>query len=227
MIEARELRSGQTILLRGIPHMVLDHSFNKTAMRGGIVKCKLKNLLNKSIFTEELSNLRLERANLRKQEVIFTHKDGDHLKFCDTQTYEEYSLLSSDYSDKLPYLEEGLSFFLVFLYDLDEFLEEDIEVAEVIQVEPLESAPDARYIKDNKYSLMCFSDSIEKIRELSLSIHKSVVFFRLDKITKSRKGIKRVFRAVGTFNSRDQIENRVLAESQLDEILSKLNVGTL
>ncbi|CCE66923.1 translation elongation factor P [Candidatus Mycoplasma haematominutum] len=117
MIEARELRAGQTIVWNGAPHLVLDHSFNKTAMRGGIVKCKLKNLYTKSIFVEELSNWRLEKAQLNKQEVVFTYREGEFLKFCDTQTYEEYSLPLSEYSWASPYLVEGMTLQLVWFED--------------------------------------------------------------------------------------------------------------
>ncbi|AFO52299.1 elongation factor P [Candidatus Mycoplasma haematolamae str. Purdue] len=117
MLEARELRAGQTILWKGVPHLVLDHSFNKTAMRGGIVKCKLKNLYTHSIFIEELSNQRLEKANLNKQEVLYTHREGSNLKFSDTSTYEEYSLPAAEYEWALGYLEEGLTLQLVWFED--------------------------------------------------------------------------------------------------------------
>ncbi|ADX98249.1 translation elongation factor P [Mycoplasma suis] len=117
ILEARELRAGQTVLWKGVPHLVLDHSFNKTAMRGGLVKCKLKNLYTKSIVTEELSNQRLEKAILSKREAIFTHREGQNSKFCDTETYEEYSLLSSDYPEITVFLEEGCSLQLVWFED--------------------------------------------------------------------------------------------------------------
>ncbi|RAO94830.1 translation elongation factor P [Mycoplasma wenyonii] len=140
MLEARELRAGQTILYKGEPHLVLDHSFNKTAMRGGIVKCKLKNLYTKAIFIEELSNQRLERANLSKQEVIFTHREKDLLKFCDVQTYEEYVLSVEEYQWASNFLEEGITLQLVWFQTnlIDFVLPEKVHLT-IVDLTPVNS----------------------------------------------------------------------------------------
>lgn len=44
IVNARDLRSGNTFIYKNNLYQVIENSFNKTAMREGIVKCKVKNL---------------------------------------------------------------------------------------------------------------------------------------------------------------------------------------
>jgi elongation factor P len=44
VIHAKDLRAGMTFISGNDIFLVLDNSFNKTAMGKGIVKCRVKNL---------------------------------------------------------------------------------------------------------------------------------------------------------------------------------------
>lgn len=107
-IAARDLRAGQTIIWNDEPCLILDHSFNKTAMRGGIVKCKIKNLFTGSITTEDFSNKKLARANINKTHLAFTYSDDSFLYFMDNTTFEEIKLEKKNYVWETNFLEEGV-----------------------------------------------------------------------------------------------------------------------
>ena len=47
IIHAKDLRPGNTFIYKNNLYLVIENSFNKTAMREGIVKCKVKRIKKK------------------------------------------------------------------------------------------------------------------------------------------------------------------------------------
>ncbi|GCE63765.1 translation elongation factor P [Candidatus Mycoplasma haematohominis] len=111
-IQAIDLRRGQTIIWKGELYLVLDHSFNKTAMRGGIVKCKVKCLKTKSITIEDFSGSKFEKAVIEKVEVIYSYEDNGILHFLDKDTYVDIEVNGDDFKEEMKYLEDGLEVIL-------------------------------------------------------------------------------------------------------------------
>lgn len=107
-IQAIDLRRGQTIIWKGDIYLVLEHSFNKTAMRVGIVKCKVKSLKTKSITVEDFSGQKFERAIIEKVDVIFSYLDNGIAHFLDKNTYVDISVDANEFKNELKYLEEGM-----------------------------------------------------------------------------------------------------------------------
>ncbi|MGL4768681.1 MAG: elongation factor P [Mycoplasmoidaceae bacterium] len=92
IIHAKDLRSGHTILYKNNIYLVLENSFNKTAMREGIVKCKIKNLRNSSITIEVLTGERLEQATVMRQKCTYSYSEGQNYIFMDNETFDQYEL---------------------------------------------------------------------------------------------------------------------------------------
>ncbi|OAL10177.1 translation elongation factor P [Candidatus Mycoplasma haematobovis] len=107
-IQAIDLRKGQTILWKGDIYLVLDHSFNKTAMRGGIVKCKVKNLKNGSITIEDFSGMKFERALINKLNVTYSYTDSEFTHFMDAETFEDIEVSNEKFKEELKFVEEGI-----------------------------------------------------------------------------------------------------------------------
>ncbi|CBY92108.1 translation elongation factor P [Mycoplasma haemofelis str. Langford 1] len=107
-IQAIDLRKGQTIIWKGDIYLVLDHSFNKTAMRGGIVKCKVKNVKTGSITIEDFSGMKFERAMINKISVVYSYSDSKFSHFLDSETYEDIEVSNEKFADELKFVEEGL-----------------------------------------------------------------------------------------------------------------------
>ncbi|MDE6562887.1 MAG: hypothetical protein K2J98_01230, partial [Malacoplasma sp.] len=92
IIHAKDLRPGNTFIFKNNLYLVIENSFNKTAMREGIVKCKVKNLRTSSITTEVLTGEKLERAIVDKVKAIFSYEDKNNLVFMDSETFEQIEI---------------------------------------------------------------------------------------------------------------------------------------
>lgn len=88
IIHAKDLRRGNTIIYKNNLYLVLDNSFNKTAMREGIVKCKVKNLRTNSITIEVLTGEKLEQAPISKFKAMFSYVEDSNYIFIDNETFE-------------------------------------------------------------------------------------------------------------------------------------------
>lgn len=108
IVHAIDLRRGQTIIWKNELYLVLDHSFNKTAMRSGIVKCKVKNVQNGSITVEDFSGMKFERALINKIPVIYSYSDSEFSYFLDSETYSEIRVSNENFEEEIKFIEEGL-----------------------------------------------------------------------------------------------------------------------
>lgn len=107
MIHAKDLRAGHTIIWNKDLYLVLDNTFNKTAMRSGIVKCKVKNLRTGAITNEEFTGEKVEQAPVEKKKMAFMYADGNTLNFMDNETYEQVSVPSTRLKWEKNFIGEG------------------------------------------------------------------------------------------------------------------------
>ncbi|WP_027119987.1 elongation factor P [[Mycoplasma] testudinis] len=91
IIAPNDLRAGHTIFFNNSIYLVLGNSFNKTAMRKAIVKCKVKNLRTGAITTEVISD-KVEQAQVDKRRMSFVFEDGTDYTFMDNTTYDQISV---------------------------------------------------------------------------------------------------------------------------------------
>lgn len=92
IIHAKDLRPGHTFIYKNNLFFVIENSFNKTAMREGIVKCKVKNLRTGSITVEVLTGEKLEKAIVDKIKAIYSYTDKNNLVFMDGETFEQIEI---------------------------------------------------------------------------------------------------------------------------------------
>lgn len=107
IIHAKDLRSGHTFLYKGSIYQVIENSFNKTAMREGIVKCKVKNLRTGAITVEVLTGEKVEQAVIEKSKMTFSYDDGTGYVFMDNETYEQISIPYSQIQWEKNFIEDG------------------------------------------------------------------------------------------------------------------------
>lgn len=107
IIAAKDLRAGHTIFYNNGIYLVLNNSFNKTAMREGIVKCKVKNLRTGSITVEVFTGMKLEQAQVDKKKMSFVYGDGTNLNFMDNDTYEQIAIPVSKLEWEKNFIAEG------------------------------------------------------------------------------------------------------------------------
>ncbi|MDR1234496.1 MAG: elongation factor P [Mycoplasmataceae bacterium] len=107
IIWAKDLRPGNTFLFKGNLYQVIENSFNKTAMREGIVKCKVKNMRNGSITIEVLTGEKLEKASVTTVKMLFSYNDGNNFVFMDNVTYETIEIPQSRLQWEKNFIVEG------------------------------------------------------------------------------------------------------------------------
>ena len=95
IVNARDLRSGNTFIYKNNLYQVIENSFNKTAMREGIVKCKVKNLRTGAITVEVLTGEKLEKVMLDIVKMAYSYDDGTNYVFMDNETYETIEIPKS------------------------------------------------------------------------------------------------------------------------------------
>ncbi len=107
MIDAKDLRSGNAFYYKNNLYQVIENSFNKTAMREGIVKCKVKNLRTGAITVEVLTGEKLEQAMLANTKMSFSYEDGNNLVFVDNETWDQIEIPASKLEFEKNFIVEG------------------------------------------------------------------------------------------------------------------------
>lgn len=107
VIPAKDLRSGNAFFYRNNLYQVIENSFNKTAMREGIVKCKCVNLRTGSITVEVLTGEKLVQAILINSKMSFSYADGSDYVFIDNETWEQLEVPVSSIKWEKNFIVEG------------------------------------------------------------------------------------------------------------------------
>jgi translation elongation factor P/translation initiation factor 5A len=93
MIQVNDLKPGTSFAYENEIFSVLDYMHNKTAMRGMIIKVKVKNLRNGVIKEVTFTGGdKVEAVHLDKKSHQYLYADGDDLVFMDNETYEQINI---------------------------------------------------------------------------------------------------------------------------------------
>jgi len=105
MIQATQLRRGNTILLNGELYQVVDYQHITPGNWRGMVQTKLRKLSTGSIIDHRFrSEDRVDRAILDEREMEYLYKDGTDYYFMDTENYEQTHLNEDVLGDATSYL---------------------------------------------------------------------------------------------------------------------------
>src|SRR5436309_7254989 len=105
MIQATQLRRGNTILMNGELYQVVDYQHITPGNWRGMVQTKLRKLSTGSIIDHRFrSEDRVERAILDEREMEYLYKDGTDHYFMDTENYEQIHLSDDILRDAVNYL---------------------------------------------------------------------------------------------------------------------------
>ncbi len=107
IIHAKDLREGNAFFYKGNLYQVIENSFNKTAMREGIVKCKVKNLRTGAITIEVLTGEKLEQAILSNVKMSYSYNEGSNFVFVDNETWEQLEIPATKLEWEKNFLTEG------------------------------------------------------------------------------------------------------------------------
>jgi len=120
MPKAAELKRGMIVEIKGSPHAVKKVEAKSPSSRGAATLYKIRFTNLKTGQKLDLSlkgNDLLNDIDCMRTQVQYSYADGDNHVFMDVVTYQQYELNSSDLSDDLAFLTEGLEGITAILVD--------------------------------------------------------------------------------------------------------------
>lgn len=110
MFNVNDIKNGMTIKYEGNIYQVVEFQHVKPGKGSAFVKTKLKNL--KAGTTQEITfnaGIKMEKADVRKNELSYLYNTGDTYVFMDTNTYDQLELPASLIGDNAKFLKEGMN----------------------------------------------------------------------------------------------------------------------
>ncbi len=108
MIETNDFRVGTAFEMDGKLLSILTVEHIKLARSGAVIKAKLRNIRDGSIFEHSFrSSEKFKAVRIEKSEATYLYNEGDLYYFMDKATYEQVPLSRSQLEDVLPYLKDG------------------------------------------------------------------------------------------------------------------------
>jgi elongation factor P len=114
MINAGELRPGNTVERQGELLQVLEFAHNKQGRGTAIVRAKFKNLQTGAVTEETFRpEEKFGRARIERSEAQYLYQDGDNYVVMDTTSYDQFPLTPEQLGDALRFLKENDNLFLL------------------------------------------------------------------------------------------------------------------
>jgi elongation factor P len=114
MINAGELRPGNTIERAGELYTVVDFQHVKQGRGTAFVRAKFKSLTGGGVTEETFRpEEKFARARIDRNEAQFLYMDGDNYMVMDTTTFDQYPVSPDHLGDAVRYLKENDMVFLL------------------------------------------------------------------------------------------------------------------
>jgi len=111
MISIGKLRVGDCIEHDKEPYLVTFSQHSKKARGGGVVKTKIKNLLNGSVVEKTFhGNDKIQEADISYFSANFLYKDNEKVNFLNNESYEEFFLNINVVENEILFLVEGKNY---------------------------------------------------------------------------------------------------------------------
>ena len=110
MFNVNDIKNGMTIKYEGNIYQVVEFQHVKPGKGSAFVKTKLYNL--KSDSTQEITfnaGIKLEKADVRKNQMSYLYSDGSSYVFMDNNTYEQLEIPANKLEAEIKFLKEGLT----------------------------------------------------------------------------------------------------------------------
>ena len=141
MIETSDFRVGTAFEMEGKLLSIVTVEHIKLARAGAIIKAKLRNIRDGSIFEQSFrSGEKFKAVRIEKSAATYLYNEGDFHHFMDSTTYDQVALNRSQVEDVLPFLKESNP---VSLLRYDELVI-GVEVPLTVDLEVTETDPGLR-----------------------------------------------------------------------------------
>ena len=108
MLTMNDLKLGKIISLNDQPYLVTFAQHVQMGRGGAILRTKLKNLLSGQVLEKTFKGGdKIDEADLSYRQSSFLYKEQDQYYFMDSESYEQFFLLTTNIGDNKNYLKEG------------------------------------------------------------------------------------------------------------------------
>ena len=115
MININDIKNGMTFVLDGNLYVVIEFLHVKPGKGPAFVRTKIKNLRTGATIEKTFNtNIKLEKAQIDKQNMQFLYANGDVHNFMNMETYEQIELTKDQIGDNVKYLKEELNVDVTF-----------------------------------------------------------------------------------------------------------------
>ena len=117
MINVNDIKNGMTIMIEGQIYQVVEFLHVKPGKGSAFMKTKLRNMRTGGIVEKTFNtNVKFERANINKQNVLYLYNTGDTYFFMNMDNYEQLELSADQIGDNKNYLIENMNVYVI-LYE--------------------------------------------------------------------------------------------------------------
>ncbi len=108
MLSINDLKIGTKIIFNHAPFQVILAQHSKLGRGGGILRTKIKNLINGAILEKTFAGQeKIEEAHLETRVSQFLYHDENEYFFMDSTSFEQFSLQKSQLGKTADFLKEG------------------------------------------------------------------------------------------------------------------------
>ena len=110
MFNVNDIKNGMTISYEGNIYQVVEFQHVKPGKGSAFVKTKLKNLRTQT--TQEITfnaGIKLEKANVVKNDLSYLYSQGDSYVFMDNNTYDQIEIPAALVENEAKFLKEGMN----------------------------------------------------------------------------------------------------------------------
>jgi len=118
MLTINDLKIGTKILFNGAPYVVTFSQHSKLGRGGGILRSKIKNLIDGSTIDHTFSGAeKIEPAELETKKAQFLYGDGENFNFMDSSSFEQFTLTKKQIGSLAQFLKENSDVDLLYFND--------------------------------------------------------------------------------------------------------------
>jgi elongation factor P len=110
MTSTTDWRSGLTVELDGVPHLVVESQHVKPGKGPAFVRAKLKNLTTGSQFERTFrAGEKIPAAIIERRDMQFLYSDGDEYHLMDTESFEQLPVPGATIGEQRRFLKENMT----------------------------------------------------------------------------------------------------------------------
>lgn len=107
MYSGNDLKKDVLIDLEGVPYRIVESAHHAMGRGGGVVRVKIKNLLNGSVLERTFRpSDKIKPAEIERQTMQYLYRDGDNAAFMNQITYDQESVSFDVLGDQAKYMAE-------------------------------------------------------------------------------------------------------------------------